>query len=408
VIDGAVVDALTASPAFVKLTMLRNCGIADLTIGSQRSLSLDPASIEAQFESGTNITLCLDVNRTVGFRLENVTVDDTAAGALKIDYSANAVIEGFNGYGVPDNGIDYGVIVGTCNGVTFRDSVWHNSRHVFTTGGDNIGQDRYGTPLNVFVHNVTQYQAGSINGDILTGFDTHAEGFGVVFDSCRVFAGGRHACYGFGGRARKSVYRNCSFYGSRPGVTITGTQTTLPSNHQAFVIAGSDALIDGGYVYGAAIGVRLRTYNTGYYQHDCRVSNVTFDEVFGSVLYSEDPINNCQLDNCAAKNCSTHYYTSPDYPAFYRSLVQLYLGSGLKIRGCFFDRQSNDYLLHPYTQASSNFEIVGNHLRGYTQRFSSGTSKLGIRGDSGDPNGVTAQANSQAIQAAWSAVNYTS
>jgi len=126
------------------------------------------------------------------------------------------------------------------------------------------------------------------------------------------------------------------------------------------------------------------------------------------MLYSEDPINNCHLDNCAAKNCSTHYYTSPDYPAFYRSLVQLYLGSGLKIRGCFFDRQANDYLLHPYTQASSNFEIVGNHLRGYTQRFSSGASKLGIRGDSGDPNGVTAQANSQAIQAAWSAVNYTS
>lgn len=396
VLDGCVVDALTTQPRMLKLNMLRNCGMADITLGSHRTMANT-----SQWESNSEISLALDVNRTVGFRIENVIIDDTAAGALKIDYSADTLIQNFSGYAVPDNSIDYALIIGTCNGLLYRDSTWHNSRHVVTTGGDAIGQARYGTPLNVTVSNITAHQGGSFYADILTAFDTHPEGFNVIFEDCRVFAGGRDNCYGFGGRARKSVYRNCSFHGAKP------SYTGLPSGHQAFVIAGSDALIDGGYVYNAAIGVRLRTYQTNVYQHNCRVTNVTFDEVFGAVLHSEDPINNVQLDNCAAKNCSTHYYASPQYPAFFRALVQLYNGTGHKIRGNFFDRQNNDYVLNPYSVSASAFELVGNHCRGYTQRFSGGSNKIGIRGDSGDPNG-TSSANAVTIQNTWASANYTS
>ncbi len=412
VIDGSFVDAMSTNPRVLKIPMLRHCGIRNLTFGSQRD-----ATSEADFESSSAALQAIDIRRTLGFRIENVTVDDTALGHIKINYSANATIEGYNGYAVPDNSLDYALVVCTVNGLTFRDSTWHNCRHVITTGGDAIGYDRFGTPLNVFVHNVTNYQGGSVNNDILSGFDTHAEGFNVIFDSCRVFAGGATTVNGFGGRARKTVFRNCSFYGTkRAGSRPDSFEFNRPA--QAYVISGSDALIDGGYVYGAAVGVRLRSYNAdessnALYHHDCRVNNVTFDEVFGTLVYSENPINNLEVDGCCSKNCATHYATSYgsapyEYPAHYRALLTILSGTGHKIRGNYFDRDSNDYLLNAGTNPASSYEIVGNHLRGYTARFSSGTNKIGIRADAGDPNGVATSSNSQTIQAAWSAVNYTS
>lgn len=406
-LDGALIDDIVTNPYIVKLPMLRNCGVANLTIGSNRNLAT-----ETSFENGTSILLALDVQRTVGFRVEDVTIDDTTAGALRINTSADVVIEGFNGYGVPDNSIDYGLIAMTVNGLTFRDSTWHNARHVFTTGGNQMTTtiNRIGTPVNVFVHNVTQYQAGSRNADILTGFDTHAEGYGVTFDSCRVFAGGTTTTrqHGFGGRSRNMVFRNCSFVDSRKAIS------GRPNEGYAFVISSHNATIEGGRIEGAAIGVQMRSYNVDsqgatIYQHEARISNVQFDNVWGCPVLCDFPINGIQVDNCCIKESATWYSGTGEsgLPQFTRSAVSLYAGTGHKIRGNFFDRESNDYVVNPYSLGPSAIQIVGNHCYGYTQRFTQGTDKIGIRGDHGDPNGVSAT-GAQSLQATFEHHNYTS
>lgn len=409
-LDGATIDDMITSPTIIKLSLLSDCGIENLTVGSGRSLSS-----ESSFESGSAIILAFDVQRTIGFRVFDVTIDDTTAGALRINTSANVMIEGYNGLGVPDNSVDYGVIAMSVNGFTFRDSVWHNSRHVFTTGGNQLTNvyDRAGTPLNVFVHNVTAYQAGSRNSDILTGFDSHAEGYGVVFDSCRVFAGGSalvRQC-GFGGRSRNSVYRNCSFVDKRRAATGRRNEG------YAFVISGANTVIDGGYVEGAAIGVQPRTFNTGpsptftpLFQHNMRISNVHFEDVWGTTLFAEYANDGLLMDNCSMRNSATWMSGSGEtgVPQFVRAAIQIYAGTGHKIRGNFFDCESNDYILHPYANGPSQIQIVGNHCRGYTQRFTQGTDKIGIRGDSGDPNGVAATTGAQALQTTFEHQNYTS
>lgn len=406
-LDGVLIDQYDLFPFIVKLPMLADCGIANLTIGSGRNLAN-----ESEFENASSITLAFDVQGTVGFRVENVTIDDTTAGALRVNMSAETVIEGFDSYGVRDSSVDYGVIAMTVNGLTFRDSAWHGSRHVFTTGGNTAanGIDRYGTPENVFVHNVTQYQASSVNNDVLTGFDSHAEGYGVTFDSCRVFAGGYPTtrAHGFGGRSRNMVFRNCSFFDHR------GSAGRRNEGY-AYVICSHNATIEGGRIEGAAIGVQMRTYNASdpaetipIYQHECRISNVQFEDVWGSPVLSEVPINGITVDNCSIKNCSSHMSgTGETGPQYTRAAVTLYGGTGHKIRGNFFDRDQNDYILNPYSLGTSAIQIVGNHCYGYTQRFTQGTDKIGIRGDHGDPNGISS-AGAQALQVAFEHQNYTS
>jgi len=408
-LDGAIIDDMITSPTIIKLPMLANCGLANLTIGSGRNLAT-----ESSFETGGDITLAFDVQRTVGFHVSDVTIDDTTAGNLRVNMSANTMIEGFNGYGVPDNSVDYGVVVMTVNGLTFRDSTWHNARHVFTTGGNRIGTSyvRAGTPCGVFVSNVTQYQAGSVNSDVLTGFDSHAEGYGITFDSCRVFAGGSplvRQC-GFGGRSRRSVYRNCSFYDRRRA------SSGRRNEGYAFVTAQADAVIDGGYVEGAAIGVQPRSFNATpppdnavIVQHNLRISNVHFEDVWGTTLYAEYQVNGLEMDNCGMRNCATWMSGSGEtaVPLFVKAAIQIYGGTDHKIRGNFFDRESNDYILHPYANGPDKIQIVGNHCRGYTQRFTQGTDKIGIRGDNGDPNGVSSSA-AQSLQATYEHQNYTS
>lgn len=400
VIDGHLPDTLSVSPKITKIAMLRNCGIANLTLSSTLAPDLGSGSV----------TQSLRVFGCVGFRMENVLVDDSSAGQVAFDACADTVVSNYSGLSAPRNAVDYAMVIQTVNGLTYQDSFWHNTRHVVTTGGSQPTGTlvRYGTPLGVTVRNVTNYQAGNSIGSGLTAFDTHSEGLDVLFEGCRVFGGGRHITQGFSARARRTMFRNCQFIS---GTTPTYAAGPAKNENKGFMISCSRSVIDNCTVRGAWRGVWYTTVQAGYYQdtHLCR--NTVFENVTSNPIYAVEPMDGITVSGCTAINCATQYngdeQTPQPNPIVMGAIVNLRNGTGHKVVGNQFERAANTYSLAAGNLTPSDIVFEANHVRGYTATYSSGTNKIGVRGDAGDPKGVSTTSG-PAFQSTYSAGNYTS
>jgi len=404
VIDGHMPDAMTSTPRVIKIDMLKNCGLANLTVGSNVTPDLSTGL------PGETVTQAFRVFGTYGFRVEDVYVDDTSVGELNVNASADVVISNYSGLSVARSSVDYGVVAQAVNGLTFQDSFWHNARHVFTTGGSqSTGTTyRYGTPLAVTVRNVTCYHGGNNAGSPLSAFDCHPEGYGVTFQGCRVFAGGRHISQGFSTRARRTTFRDCEF---TSGTTPTFAAGPAKNENKGFVISGSRSLIDGCRVQGSWQGVVYTTQQENVFQHDHICRNTVFDGVTSNPIYGIDPINNITVERCHMLNSATQYNgdeQSPQpNPAVMGALINLRGGTGHRVYGNVLDRGTNTYSLAVGALTTSDLIFEGNHVRGYTATYSSGANKIGVRGDTGDPKGVST-ASGPGFQSTYAARNYTS
>ncbi len=402
VIDGHMPDVMTSTPRIIKINMLRNCGIANLTVGSNMSPDLS--------STPSGVTQAFRVFGCYGFRVEDVYVDDTSVGELNINASADTVISNYSGLSVPRSSTDYALVVQAVNGLIYQDSFWHNARHVVTTGGSGTNGTlaRYGNPLAVTVRNVTCYHGGNNAGSTLSAFDTHPEGYGVTFESCRVFSGGRHISQGFSSRARRTTFRNCEFVS---GTTPAFAATAPRNENKGFVISGSRSLIDGCRVQGSWQGVVYTTQLANSFQHDHLLRNTTFDGVTSNPVYCVSPMNNITVERCHMQNSATQYngdeQTPQPDPIVMGALINLRGGTGHRVYGNVLDRGTNTYSLAVGALTTSDLIFEGNHVRGYTATYSSGTNKIGVRGDTGDPKGVST-ASGPSFQSTYSARNYTS
>jgi hypothetical protein len=402
VLDGHIPDTISVSPRLAKINMLRNCGLANITLGSNLTPDLSATASDGTFTPAVRVFGCL------GFRVEDVFVDDSSVGWLTIDASADTIISNYSGLAVPRSSADYALVIGPVNGLLYQDSFWHNTRHVVTTGGPQSGSARYGNALATTIRNVTCYHGGNDEGSTLQAFDTHPEGYGVTFESCRVFGGGRDICRGFGCRARRTTFRNCEFVSN---VSDRFAAFASKNENKGFVICGWRSMIDGCRVQGAWQGVVYDTVVEGLYQHDHHVRNTTFEGVTSNPIYTVRPMNRITVANCHFEDCATQYNgdeQSPvPNPVVMGSVINIRGGTGHRILSNVIDRHANTYSLSAGTLTPADLVFEGNHVRGYTSTYSSGTNKIGVRGDTGDPKGVSTTTG-PSFQSTYAARNYTS
>lgn len=120
------------------------------------------------------------------------------------------------GYGFEDKN--------SCNG-TITNSYFYNCRHGYTTNCDAVTNgafELYGATYNVEVTNC--FAVGSSN----SGFDTHEEGYKIIFRNCHTFGsyeGTGAIGAGFTTRAQFVEFHDCTDNGSKYGFRIEGEGT---------------------------------------------------------------------------------------------------------------------------------------------------------------------------------------
>lgn len=247
--------------------------------------------------------------------------------------------------------------------------------------------------------------------------DLHAEGWGFLLENCRVFlnlyydgTGGEESGHAFSTRARHTIFKNCHVYSTlsqtQPGVSPWSSW--YKNVDKAFRIMANDALIEGAYVDGCWRGVWIREdiESIAFKPQRTRIRNSIFNGVSGPVLQCDvSGINNVEMYDCEAINCS-HYYATGD-PNIPSAMVILRVGTGHKVRRNYLERVNNNYAFWCGDRTTSDVEIRQNWLYGYTSHFGSGTNKIGIRGDAGDPRSAV-EATAPSFQSTYSAANFTS
>jgi hypothetical protein len=242
VIDTPTADAFTTNPKIEKITMVPNCGAADLLLkGSSNSTE-------------TATWRMLNFYRTYGARVERCqTIDAGGCGPVTANYAYNTRIRDYSGLDQnrADPNKQYVCVALTVNDFIFEDATWENNRHIFTTGGvaDVTNTHRWGTPLNVICRNVLNKVVPNATSGGMIGFDTHPEGYGILFDSCEFRSGsaGGVSSYGFHSRARATEFRNCRVYGES-GSSVYGV-----------LINASDCIINNCKLNNTWFGVRTET-----------------------------------------------------------------------------------------------------------------------------------------------------
>lgn len=413
VLDGFVVDPLTTSAQLAKIGMLRNSGFRNLTIGST-------GVTDANFNDHINY---LSVQRCLGFVMEDVRVDETGAGGTIFQLCADSYINNYSGTYHFNNHRNYAVVMAVCNNVVYQDSVWHNTRHIISTGGMQKSSEniRYGTPRNCAARRLDAHVSGNNFNNANSAFssmDLHAEGWGFLLENCRVFlnlyydgTGGEESGHGFSTRARNTHFKNCHVYSN-----ISQLQPGSPSQwsgwyknvDKAFRIMANDALIEGAYVDGCWRGVWIREdiESIAFKPQRTRIRRSIFKDVSGPIVQADvSGINGVEVYDNEAIN-SAHYYATGD-PNIPSALIILRVGTGHKVRRNYLERYNNNYSFYCGDRVATDVEIRENFLLGYTSHFGGGANKIGIRGDAGDPNSAN-EATAASFQSAYSALNITS
>jgi hypothetical protein len=367
ILESPVIDTMNSTPKIVKLTMLRNCGLCDLKFRA------------TNVTGGITQYSQFNVSNTLNWRTENLTAEQGGGGYFTLDYSHDVHIANFSGERQQNNNRNYGIVAGTVNGFRFCDSTWHENRHVFTTGTDSVGNNRYGTPRNVVIENVTQHCGGDTDENDYVCFDTHSEGYAVEFRKCRVFASSKQKVIGFNSRSRNTKFIDCEFHGTEDSNTSI-----------AFRDIGTGMVVKGGLVKNAWFGAAKLPGVYGGVFDDFTVDGTHFDNARSACVYQTDG------NNVTVKNITTErsgWYNNAGTPFIPRTLIHIEDGSGHKIYNNELNKQSNgassnDYSISmlngaPTGQWYDHVDFDGNKCRGY------GSGKLGVRGAIGDPNGTS-------------------
>lgn len=382
VFDDFIVDALVTNPRIVKCTSPTD-GVTVRDIKFSWTGSTAP----------TNSALAF--NKCINTRVLNCTWAYNGPNEIWVVYCARTLISGcqfgpLRGYNSSDG---YAVIIGTVNGFLFTDSETMGCRHTITTTAGVSNGARYCTPRNVLISNIVARMNGRTDTSLHT-FDTHAEGWGIVFEGCVVHvpydprnpsAGSptKNTNAGFQSRSRHTIFRNCHVFGSgeTTGFRILADDChveycTVEGGWRGIVVQEESGGLSG-YTDRAVLvhntirnlsgtaggcGVLLQNGNTH------RVAHNDFDNVAGTASYSG---------------------TDP-------GCVCIREGTGHKIINNAMHKVSNKYSIAGTGFASADVTIRGNVMTGYTGV--SGSTDSGI---------MSSNADSVALQAQCDTYNWT-
>jgi hypothetical protein len=265
------------------------------------------------------------------------------------------------------------------------------------------GVARYGNSRGTQIRNCKASVGGLSTNAVQYGFDTHAEGVDVTYRNCIVEMGvqddGNNGSIGFSVRSRGQKFYDCQVLGNRVYTSVTR------SVHRGWQQAGGSGAewhrcraahlwhgIDfNGDFYGVNQDNFLINDSTFERCTGCGVRSIAADTGFGAV-------DNIRIENSRFFNNGESVGASTRGAA-----IHIIRGSGHKVRNNHIDRDVNRYSLSFEGLASSALDITGNSLRNYGNF---GASKMGIRGQSGDPHGAS-EGTADGIQSAFGSMNYT-
>lgn len=345
VLDDFIVDALTVNPRIYELTPMEGYSIENLKL----SWTGDSTSTDA----------ALNIRKSANVRVSNCFWENGGPNEVMVGYSANVVLENLvvgskRAYNTSEG---YGVVVGVVNNVILCDSVFYGCRHAFTTtsGGASNGA-RYGTPRNVVVSNCVAHQAGATTSSLIA-FDTHAEGWGIVFDSCKatvpydprnpqVASPAYNTNYGFQSRARHTTFRNCIVEGS--GLTY------------GISIEADNCRVEQCSIQNGWRGIFCREDTTGV-TSGCDgliVKHTSFEDLSGAGIAcnngSDHQVSYCEFDNVGATT----------YSGVSAACIHMGEGTGHRFHNNSMPKQSNTYSIGGTGYVTT--DISGNTLTGYT------------------------------------------
>lgn len=408
ILDGDVIDPLTTTPSICKVEMLRGCGISDLTIGSNSVENNDIVNATAVPAKG-----CFNVQRCHGFVMTNVQADDTGCGDVTLHLCADSSIEGYNGTWQFNNRRNYAVVFGLSHNCVFRDSTWHNTRHMITSAGlahPGSSTIRYGASTGGKAINLHQWVSGDQLDTAFSGMDLHAETYGFEFQDCHIhnsmywaFPGeaGTEEFYGFSTRSRNTRFINCYVHSAMHQASAAA-ESYYGQPATGFRIMGNDAYLKGCFQDRGWRGVLIQAdlTDTAFHPQRTKIEGCTFENIAGPIVYMTNITSNgVEMLYNTARNCGA-YYVPAGSPEFNSAIIRIRNGSSHKIRFNNLDKAASNYALDCNALTESNIDFKGNSCKGY------GSGKIGIRGDSGDPKGVSI-GSAATFNTAVAAKNYT-
>ncbi|MCA9265527.1 MAG: right-handed parallel beta-helix repeat-containing protein, partial [Planctomycetales bacterium] len=243
------------------------------------------------------------------------------------------------------------------------DSTGQGCRHLFTTSGEGV-TNRYGTSRHVLITDITASANGE-NDSTLPLFDTHGEGWAVIFQNLHItiptekgivkapFTG--NANRAIQTRSRGTVIRNCYIQGS--GVS------------NAILVVGADCKIENCHISNCWRGIRVQNDPDGGTNGDvdrciirgnriinCTGSGVYLDDGTAHLVQGND-FNNCGQGS-SGESASAIYIdtTTPD---------------DIQITGNNIPNTGNEFAVGGTVFNPTQVTLSGNNLRGYS---SDGTS----------------------------------
>lgn len=382
VFDDFIVDALTVNPRVVAVTSPTE-GVCVKGIRFSWTGTSTPTNSTLQFMKCFNVTV------------ENCVWENNGPNEVFFLYCAQATItnckmESRKGYNTSDG---YAVVAGTSTDVIFSNSICKGQRHAFTTSAVTSNGARYGTVRNCLVQGVIAHQSGRTDSTLIA-FDTHAEGWGVVFDSCycyvpydprnpSVASPTYNTNIAFQSRSRHTLFRNCHVFGS--GLTY------------GFNLLGSDHRVEHCTVQGGWRGIRAYEDTTGLTSGAnraiikyCSIEDLSGDNGGAGVILEHGTnhvVAHCDFYDVAGTG---------SYGGIDPGCVFIGEGTGHRILNNTMNKVSNKYCIAGTGFDSGDVEITGNSMIGYT----------GVSGVT-DSGFSTSNADSTALQLLADTYNWT-
>jgi hypothetical protein len=304
----------------------------------------------AQFESGPGVTpgttgtYAIRLERVKNFRITNVRMTNHIGGMLLLNcYQgdiSDCVIDGLPSF---SNSYGYGITTaGSCTRITIDNLFARNTRHCFTTLGDQRNDtDFYGGPLFVKINNSVGY--GSQDGFHI--WDTHEFGRYIEFNNCLAVGGG-DGCSGFSIRSEDTFITNSRTYRmGRQAVSINPFCKRVKISGCDFALSGRATSLTSGVGIGGA---------------DCEISNTSISgsNAPGIVIQTGPEATNTIIRSCTLTD---NTYGIGDFG----------LASGARIKDCVIPRSATQTT--SILQPSATTIIEGTVCLGYT-----GGDKTGI------------------------------
>ena len=294
---------------------------------------------------GTTGTYAIRLERVKNFRITNARMTNHIGGMLFLNcYEgeiSDCVIDGLPSF---SNSYGYGITTaGSCTRITINNLFARNTRHCFTTLGDQRNAtDFYGGPLFVKINNSIGY--GSQDGFHV--WDTHEFGRYIEFNNC-LAAGGGVDCSGFSIRSEDTFITNCRTYRmGRQAVSINSFCKRVKITGCDFALSGRATSLTSGVGIGGA---------------DCEISNtsVSGSNAPGIVIQGTPQATNTIVRSCILTDNTW-------------GITDAGVGTGARIKDCVIPRSATQ--LASILQPSATTIIEGTVCLGYTAGNKTGIS----------------------------------